>query len=322
MSAIDDACKAYERLLPEPWSASLSGPERVWMLTYRPDSERRLRHRLPMFRTATEAAGRRWQLIDISTSFESWLSQPRVPGRLPGGPRGAAVRSTRRVRGVPGRGDSRQRLREADDATVSGAAGRGLPLRARPRVPGPERRLPRDPGPTPRVLPRDPGGEQLPTSRRPRRLELPRRPDQLMEPTADAQPRSVRRRPHGPEAPQRRRHHPGPARAPRVSGRSSSTSSSSSSWKGSTARACGDCSARTSRTSTARCSPRAGSLASTGPVRATSSACSATCGRTRRSTASPRVASSTCPTRCATCSRSSTASSSATGRSPSRRPAS
>jgi hypothetical protein len=73
VSAIDDACNAYERQLKEPWTAHLSGPERVWMLAYRPDSERRLRHRLPMFLTATEAAGRTWQLINVTTSFEQWL---------------------------------------------------------------------------------------------------------------------------------------------------------------------------------------------------------------------------------------------------------
>jgi hypothetical protein len=73
VSAIDEACRAYEQQLKEPWTSHLSGPERVWMLTYRPDSERRLRHRLPMFRTATQAAGRTWQLIDVTTSFERWL---------------------------------------------------------------------------------------------------------------------------------------------------------------------------------------------------------------------------------------------------------
>ncbi len=73
MSAIEEAGRAYERQLREPLAAHLSGPERVWMLTYRPDSERRLRHRLPMFQTATEAAGRTWQLIDVTTSFERWL---------------------------------------------------------------------------------------------------------------------------------------------------------------------------------------------------------------------------------------------------------
>jgi hypothetical protein len=73
MSAIDEACRAYERHLKEAWAVQLSGPERVWMLTYRPDTERRVRQRLPMFRTATEAAGRIWQLIDVTTTFERWL---------------------------------------------------------------------------------------------------------------------------------------------------------------------------------------------------------------------------------------------------------
>jgi hypothetical protein len=73
VSAIDDACRVYERHLKQPWTSQLSGPERVWMLTYRPEAERRLRHRLPMFQTATEAAGHPWQLIDVTTSFERWL---------------------------------------------------------------------------------------------------------------------------------------------------------------------------------------------------------------------------------------------------------
>lgn len=73
MSAIDEACTAYELRLREPWNAHVSGAERVWMLTYRPGDERRLRLRLKQFETATEAAGRTWQLIDVTTSFERWL---------------------------------------------------------------------------------------------------------------------------------------------------------------------------------------------------------------------------------------------------------
>jgi hypothetical protein len=73
MSAIDEAREAYERQLREPWKVHVSGPERVWMLTYRPDSERRLRHRLSSFETSTAAAGKSWQLIDVTTSFERWL---------------------------------------------------------------------------------------------------------------------------------------------------------------------------------------------------------------------------------------------------------
>lgn len=73
MSAIDDAREAFELQLREPWKTNLSGPERVWMLVYRPDNERRMRHRLPAFQASTLAAGRSWQLIDVTTSFERWL---------------------------------------------------------------------------------------------------------------------------------------------------------------------------------------------------------------------------------------------------------
>lgn len=73
MSAIDDACDAYQAQLRLPWRQHLSGPEKVWMLTYRPDHERRLRQRLSRFETATLEAGYSWQLIDISNEFEDWL---------------------------------------------------------------------------------------------------------------------------------------------------------------------------------------------------------------------------------------------------------
>lgn len=73
MSAIDNAAEAYTHRLKEPWRVHISGPERVWMLTYRPESERRIRHRLPMFETVTETAGKRWQLIDVTSTFELWL---------------------------------------------------------------------------------------------------------------------------------------------------------------------------------------------------------------------------------------------------------
>jgi hypothetical protein len=73
MSAIDDACEALALQLREPWSAHVSGPERVWILTYRPSDERRLRFRLKQFETTIEAAGKKWQLIDLTASFERWL---------------------------------------------------------------------------------------------------------------------------------------------------------------------------------------------------------------------------------------------------------
>ncbi len=74
MSAIDAAYEAYERQLKQPWQGQLAGPEKVWMLTYRPEHDRRLRHRMARFETATQAAGRAWRLIDIKDDFEDWLA--------------------------------------------------------------------------------------------------------------------------------------------------------------------------------------------------------------------------------------------------------
>lgn len=122
MSAIDDACRAYERLLREQWRTSVSGPERVWMLTYRPDSERRLRHRLPMFETATEASNRAWQLIDISTTFETWLARHEYRDSYLADPDALQFGALDEFAEFLVDEIARQ-LREADDATVSALLG-------------------------------------------------------------------------------------------------------------------------------------------------------------------------------------------------------
>ena len=75
MSEIDDLFRAFEGQLEEPWKINLAGEEKVWVLTYRPESERRLRQRLGTFQTATEAAGLKWQLIDMSNSLEELLER-------------------------------------------------------------------------------------------------------------------------------------------------------------------------------------------------------------------------------------------------------
>lgn len=75
MSEIDDLFRAFEGQLEEPWKINLVGEEKVWVLTYRPESERRLRHRLGTFQTATEAAGLKWQLVDVTNSLEELLER-------------------------------------------------------------------------------------------------------------------------------------------------------------------------------------------------------------------------------------------------------
>ena len=73
MTRMDALVDAYHRFVQHPWDRNPSGPERVWLAVYPPPYERRLRFRIEEFRIATQEAGKRWKLVDITTSFEEWL---------------------------------------------------------------------------------------------------------------------------------------------------------------------------------------------------------------------------------------------------------
>lgn len=74
MSYIDELLAAYRKFVALPWQPNLAPPQRVWMAIYPPEHERRLRLHLPAFKAATNEHGRRWALIDITTSFEHWMA--------------------------------------------------------------------------------------------------------------------------------------------------------------------------------------------------------------------------------------------------------
>lgn len=73
MSKIDSLIEAYSRFAELPWDKSVAGPEKVWLAVYPPSEERRLRFKLTEFATATQRAGKRWKLVDITQAFEEWL---------------------------------------------------------------------------------------------------------------------------------------------------------------------------------------------------------------------------------------------------------
>lgn len=73
MSYIDDLLKAYSRFAQIPWDQTVAGPQRVWMVVYPPEQERRLRMHMKEFEMATHEAGHGWQLIDLTDSFGLWL---------------------------------------------------------------------------------------------------------------------------------------------------------------------------------------------------------------------------------------------------------
>jgi len=74
MSYVDDLLHAYDRFVALPWQRNLAPPQRVWMAVYPPDYERRLRLHIPAFGTATKRHDHGWAMIDITTSFETWMA--------------------------------------------------------------------------------------------------------------------------------------------------------------------------------------------------------------------------------------------------------
>jgi len=73
VSYIDDLLNAYSRFAQIPWDQTVAGPQRVWMVVYPPEQERRLHMRIREFEIATHEAGHRWHLIDLTDSFGRWL---------------------------------------------------------------------------------------------------------------------------------------------------------------------------------------------------------------------------------------------------------
>jgi len=74
MSYVDDVLDAYQKFVALPWQQNLAGPQRVWMVVYPPEHERRLRLHLPAFKAATTEHHHPWALIDITASFERWMA--------------------------------------------------------------------------------------------------------------------------------------------------------------------------------------------------------------------------------------------------------
>ena len=52
-SKIDQLISAYESVVNEPWTTSLSGQERIWFLVYDPAEQRKVDLRIGDFETTT-----------------------------------------------------------------------------------------------------------------------------------------------------------------------------------------------------------------------------------------------------------------------------
>jgi Domain of unknown function (DUF1788) len=74
MSAIDRLLSNYARQVRLPWSANISGKQRVWFAIYPPAEERRVRARLPQFEATTLEAKHGWMTVDLTRLLPEWLS--------------------------------------------------------------------------------------------------------------------------------------------------------------------------------------------------------------------------------------------------------
>ena len=73
MSAIDRLLSNYSRQVRLPWSANMSGKQRIWFAVYPPAEERRVRARLPQFEALTLEANHGWTTVDLTRLLPEWI---------------------------------------------------------------------------------------------------------------------------------------------------------------------------------------------------------------------------------------------------------
>ena len=74
MNAIDRLLTNYARQVRLPWSASMSGKQRVWFAVYPPAEERRVRAKQPQFEATTLEARHGWLNVDLTDLLPRWIA--------------------------------------------------------------------------------------------------------------------------------------------------------------------------------------------------------------------------------------------------------
>jgi len=74
MSAIDRLLSNYSRQVRLPWSANVSGKQRIWFAVYPPAEERRVRARLPQFETLTLETNHGWSSVDLTRLLPEFVA--------------------------------------------------------------------------------------------------------------------------------------------------------------------------------------------------------------------------------------------------------
>jgi hypothetical protein len=74
MNTIDRLFSNYSRQVRLPWSANVSGKQRIWFAVYPPTDERRVRARLPQFEAVTLEANHGWSTVDLTRLLPEYLA--------------------------------------------------------------------------------------------------------------------------------------------------------------------------------------------------------------------------------------------------------
>ncbi len=70
----DQLVEAFEKVLNEPWSSTLSGQERIWFLVYDPAEQRKVELRMGDFESACIRARKKWKTISLKSCFPAWMA--------------------------------------------------------------------------------------------------------------------------------------------------------------------------------------------------------------------------------------------------------
>ncbi|MFA0082796.1 BREX protein BrxB domain-containing protein [Vibrio breoganii] len=65
---------SYEKHISTPWPMTVSAAERTIFLVYHKEDELKLRARVEEFEQATTGSNHPWELLDLTHSFEEWMS--------------------------------------------------------------------------------------------------------------------------------------------------------------------------------------------------------------------------------------------------------
>jgi hypothetical protein len=75
MGKIEDLAAHYERHISVPWQRTIAGAQRVILVVYEKDLERKLRDRMGEFEQRTVAAGHAYSEFDCTRLFADWMAK-------------------------------------------------------------------------------------------------------------------------------------------------------------------------------------------------------------------------------------------------------